>query len=178
MIRPSDEEILRYMPLVERVVRRIRRRLPAHMDIDDLRSAGSLGLWRAIERYDPGRGLKFSTYATWTIRGAVYDELRRVDHAPRDMRRLHEVPVQRQFDLVLSEELRDRGEDVQAAAERGDEVRSLLELCNERERRILISYYLDDMTMSSIARGLGVCQSRVSQLHISCIARLAAGRRP
>jgi len=166
------------MPLVERVARGIRRRLPPHETLDDLISVGSMGLLKALRHYDPDRGIAFSTYATWTIRGAIYDELRRIDHASRDMRRRRAIPVQHQLHAIHCENLYDREPEVRLTAERRDEVRSLLERCTERERRILIWYYLDGMTMPSIARRLGVCQSRVSQLHVSCISRLAAGRRP
>jgi len=60
--------------------------LPAHVDEGDLVSYGLLGLINAIERYDPGRDIKFETYAITRIRGAIIDELRALDWVPRSVR--------------------------------------------------------------------------------------------
>ncbi len=174
----TNEEITRHMPLVERVARGIRRRLPPHVDLDDLLIAGSIGLYKAIVGYDSDRGLKFSTYATWLIRGHIFDELRNADHAPREMRRNREVPVQHQLHAIHCENLYDREPEVRLTAERRDEVQFMLDRCSPREREIMTCYYLEDMPMPAIARRLGISSSRVSQIHIDCIARLTTGRRP
>lgn len=63
------------MRLVRTVAHDISRRVP-HADLDELVSAGAVGLMRAADRFDPGRGLAFSTYAVTVIRGAMLDELR------------------------------------------------------------------------------------------------------
>jgi RNA polymerase sigma factor FliA len=62
-------------------------RLPTHMRLDDLYSAGMLGFLDAIENYDPDRGVEFAAYATQRIRGAIFDDLRRLDCVPRRVRR-------------------------------------------------------------------------------------------
>ncbi|MEI8293497.1 MAG: FliA/WhiG family RNA polymerase sigma factor [bacterium] len=83
----SDEEILKnHMPLVRSVVDRLRASLPAHLDVDDLYSVGLLGLIQAQRRFDPTLGVTFSSYAAVRIRGAVLDELRRVDWMSRTLR--------------------------------------------------------------------------------------------
>ena len=60
--------------------------MPASVDPGDLVSSGVLGLIDAIERFDPQRGVKFETFATPRIRGAIYDGLRELDWVPRSVR--------------------------------------------------------------------------------------------
>lgn len=72
-----------YLPLLDRVVRKLSNRLPGEVDIDDLRQEGSFGLMDAIAGFELSRGLKFSTYATQRIRGSVLDYLRSIDWVPR-----------------------------------------------------------------------------------------------
>src|SRR5690242_4038098 len=76
-----------HVGLVHHVARQLARRLSTEAQLDDLVSAGSLGLIQAAEQFDPRRGLTFSTYAVPRIRGAILDELRRVDHVSRGVRR-------------------------------------------------------------------------------------------
>jgi len=75
--------ILEHMPRVDSLARRIHRRLPRSVAVDDLVSAGTLGLISAVDGFDPARGVKLSTYAEYKIRGAILDSLRRLDWAPR-----------------------------------------------------------------------------------------------
>jgi RNA polymerase sigma factor for flagellar operon FliA len=75
----------RYLGLVHHVVREIAARTPA-VELDELVSAGTLGLVRALECFDLSRGLAFSTYAVRRIRGAILDELRSRDWTPRSVR--------------------------------------------------------------------------------------------
>ncbi|MBI3820846.1 MAG: FliA/WhiG family RNA polymerase sigma factor [Planctomycetes bacterium] len=72
--------------LVKYVVGRLAVELPASLDRDDLYSWGAIGLWRAIQTYDASRGVAFSTHAYILIRGAILDELRRLDFLPRSRR--------------------------------------------------------------------------------------------
>ena len=81
-----DRLILTYAPLVKYVAGRLGSGLPAHVDEGDLVSYGLLGLIGAIERYDPGRDIKFETYAMSRIKGAIIDELRALDWVPRSVR--------------------------------------------------------------------------------------------
>ena len=81
-----DRLILTYAPLVKYVAGRLGSGLPAHIDEGDLVSYGLLGLIGAIERYDPGRDIKFETYAIARIKGAIIDELRALDWVPRSVR--------------------------------------------------------------------------------------------
>ena len=83
-----DENTLieRYLPLVRNVVDRIKINVPPHVDADDLYSVGITGLIAAVRRYDPEQGRTFVAYAAVRIRGAILDELRRMDWCPRRAR--------------------------------------------------------------------------------------------
>lgn len=82
----EHELIERYLPLVRNVVDRIKINLPAHVDADDLYSVGITGLLAAVRKYDPGQNTTFAGYASTRIRGAILDELRRMDWCPRRAR--------------------------------------------------------------------------------------------
>ena len=82
----QKELIERYLPLVRNVVDRIKLNLPSHIDADDLYSVGVTGLIAAVRKYDPEQGSTFPAYASMRIRGAILDELRRMDWCPRRAR--------------------------------------------------------------------------------------------
>ncbi|MFP5318344.1 MAG: RNA polymerase sigma factor WhiG [Acidimicrobiia bacterium] len=78
--------ILHYAPLVKYVAGRVSAGLPHTIEQADLVSYGMFGLIDAIDKFDPGRGFKFETYAISRIRGSIIDELRSIDWVPRSMR--------------------------------------------------------------------------------------------
>jgi RNA polymerase sigma factor for flagellar operon FliA len=78
--------VVAYSPLVKYVAGRMSSGLPAHVEEADLISYGLIGLIGAIERFDPGREIKFETYAITRIKGAIIDELRALDWVPRSVR--------------------------------------------------------------------------------------------
>ncbi|MBL8995734.1 MAG: FliA/WhiG family RNA polymerase sigma factor [Gemmatimonadales bacterium] len=82
-----DTLIRENLSLVHHVAQQLARSLSTEMDIDELVSAGTFGLIQAIESFDATRGLAFSTLAVPRIRGAILDELRRLDNVPRSIRR-------------------------------------------------------------------------------------------
>ncbi len=81
--RSRDVLLEAHLPLIQRVVDRISRRLPSEVDPGDLQQEGVFGLMHAIDRFDPERGVRFSTFATQSINSAVLDYLRSIDWAPR-----------------------------------------------------------------------------------------------
>ena len=81
-----NELLDQYLGLVHHVARQIKERLPEEVELDDLVSAGTLGLVMALDSFDAERGLAFSTYATPRIRGAILDDLRSRDWVPRSVR--------------------------------------------------------------------------------------------
>jgi RNA polymerase sigma factor for flagellar operon FliA len=78
--------VLSYSPLVKYVVGRMMSNLPSHLEQSDLISYGLMGLLGAIDRYEPDRGVRFESYAMTRIKGAIIDELRTLDWAPRSLR--------------------------------------------------------------------------------------------
>jgi RNA polymerase sigma factor for flagellar operon FliA len=81
-----------YLPIVKYTADRIYAKLPDKVELDDLISAGIFGLMDAIDAFDPERGVKFETYCTPRIRGAILDELRSMDWVPRLVRaRAHQL---------------------------------------------------------------------------------------
>src|ERR1700761_1984864 len=79
--------ILEHLPQVKLIARRIHERLPVSVSLDDLISAGVVGLIAAIDRYDASHDVKLKTYAEYKIRGAILDSLRGLDWAPRQQRK-------------------------------------------------------------------------------------------
>ncbi len=120
--RTGDREdrnqlVLAYSPIVKYVAGRIAARAPAHVELADLVSYGVGGLIDAVERFDPARGSTFESYAGVRIRGAIVDELRSLDWAPRRVRgeareiekatvelsaRLHRTPTDAELAAKLS----------------------------------------------------------------------------
>jgi RNA polymerase sigma factor for flagellar operon FliA len=84
-----DQIIMDYAPLIKYIAQKIAARLPSNIDIDDLFSAGVIGLMDAIDKYDPSRDNKFKTYAEFRVRGAILDELRNQDWVPRSVREVN-----------------------------------------------------------------------------------------
>lgn len=76
----------KYLPLVNYHVQRISVNLPKSVNRDDIRSLGLMGLFDALEKFDLSRDLKFETYASFRIRGAIMDGLRKEDWLPRSTR--------------------------------------------------------------------------------------------
>ncbi len=85
----ADQErvLLEHLPIVRFLARRIHERLPQHVDIEDLVSAGVLGLMDAFAKFDPAKKVQFRSYAQFRIRGAILDSLRTLDWSPRELRR-------------------------------------------------------------------------------------------
>jgi RNA polymerase sigma factor for flagellar operon FliA len=84
--KARERLVLAYSPLVKFVAGRMSSGLPAHIEEADLISYGLLGLIGAIERFDPGREIKFETFAVARIKGSIIDELRSLDWVPRSVR--------------------------------------------------------------------------------------------
>lgn len=114
----NREAIIReYAPMIKYVAGRIAMRLPPHIEVDDLVSVGVLGLFDAIQKYDPSRGARFKTYAEFRVRGAILDELRSLDWVPRSVRQKASA-----LDAVTQKLMGELGrppEDEEIAAEMG-----------------------------------------------------------
>jgi RNA polymerase sigma factor FliA len=82
-----ERTILAHLPQIKYIAQRIAVRLPPDVQLDDLISAGILGLLDAVEKFDKSKGVQFKTYAEVRIRGAILDSLRDLDWAPRSLRK-------------------------------------------------------------------------------------------
>ena len=83
----QERVLLEHLPIVRFLARRIHERLPQHVDIEDLVSAGVVGLMDAFAKFDPGKKVQFRSYAQFRIRGAILDSLRTLDWSQRELRR-------------------------------------------------------------------------------------------
>jgi RNA polymerase sigma factor for flagellar operon FliA len=223
----SDQErlLLEHLPIVRFLARRIHERLPQHVDIEDLVSAGVVGLMDAFTKFDPQKKVQFRSYAQFRIRGAILDSLRTLDWSPRDLRRKgraaeeavriltarmgrspSEAEIAAEMGLGLEEyqsllgDLKgleigtlhlehneDSGDEEIAyipgrpeddplfcclRGELKEKLTSAIEQLPERERLVMTLYYFEELTMREIGLGLGVVESRVSQIHASAVVRL------
>ncbi|NYF89549.1 FliA/WhiG family RNA polymerase sigma factor [Tunturiibacter empetritectus] len=82
-----DLLLMEHLPTVRYLARRIHERLPQHVELDDLVSAGVVGLIDAFTKFDHKKKVQFKSYAQFRIRGAILDSLRTLDWSPRDLRR-------------------------------------------------------------------------------------------
>jgi len=81
-----EKLIIEYAPLVKLVAGRLLMHVGQYVDFEDLTSYGIFGLIDAIDKYDPNKGIKFETYASIRIRGAIIDNIRKLDWVPRSLR--------------------------------------------------------------------------------------------
>ncbi len=86
-VNNQDELVEKHTPLVKRIAYHLVGRLPPSVAVDDLIQAGLIGLLDAANQYDPSQGASFETYASIRVRGAMLDELRRNDWAPKSVHR-------------------------------------------------------------------------------------------
>lgn len=82
-----DQLIQDYASLVKRIAHHLKGRLPPSVQVDDLIQSGMIGLIEAAKKYEPSKGASFETYAGIRIRGAMLDEIRKGDWAPRSVHR-------------------------------------------------------------------------------------------
>ena len=117
-----EDLILKYSPLVKKIAERLSMRLPPQISKDELIGPGILGLFDAIEKFDSTKGIKFRTYANLRIKGAMLDELRKMDWISRSVRR----NINRVEDTIRALELKlDRApKDDEIADEMGLDIES------------------------------------------------------
>lgn len=175
-----EAEIDQWRHLVWYVVNRIRPRLPVSVSEEELFSAGLYGLMKACRSYDPARGAVFKTYAYHRIRGAILDELRRLDFLPRSLRdRAKEVGEDPPSILAIPTD-EDGNESLPArqreeGAERTDLHAALLREIGglpEKMQLVMTLYYQKGLRMREIGQQMSLTESRVSQIHSNAILRL------
>jgi RNA polymerase sigma factor FliA len=153
-----NRQIFEYLPFVKQTVQRIASHLPKSVEIDDLISAGTIGLIQAMERYDPSRGIQLKTYAAFRIKGAVLSELRSRDILSRSSRKKVRELEKAQIELEheLGREARDKelAQRLNVEMDELNKIRSIGSFSivsidevvghNENARDSLLSYLSDD----------------------------------
>jgi RNA polymerase sigma factor for flagellar operon FliA len=170
--------IERYMPLARGLARRRRLVDTPLADEDDLASAAFLGLIDAVDRFEPGRGVPFEAYASLRIRGAIIDELRRIDERGRSVS-AETQPRAVSLDGLVEEEWRHflstADDTVDEKFEHEDlrgRVQAALGGLPPRQREVLARYYSDALTLREAGQRMGVSEARACQLHGRAITNL------
>ncbi len=219
-----EQIILEYAPLVKTVAGRLYMYLGSNVEFDDLCGYGVFGLIDAIDKFDSTKDVKFETYASLRIKGAILDQIRKMDWIPRTIRqkqrKLDEasksvemrtgkpasddeiadelgitsdeyVSWQSQLKvtgLVSLNEFMEAGnepvsdatynshfitpEDNISKEELKKVLSEALKQLTEKEQKVILLYYYEDLTLKEIARVLEVSESRVSQLHTRALMKL------
>jgi RNA polymerase sigma factor for flagellar operon FliA len=127
-----------YLPIVKYTAERVAAKLPQNVDIDDLMSAGVFGLMDAIDGFDLDRGVKFKTFCSQRVRGAMLDELRACDWVPRLVRT--KATQLDQTHRALEAELQRPPTDIELAARLKMSLGELDELMKEASATSIVSF--------------------------------------
>jgi RNA polymerase sigma factor for flagellar operon FliA len=186
--RAANAAVEKHLVLVNQVVSRFMRKLPANVDRGDLVAAGMYGLVTSLERNGGDDGATFEGYAKMRIRGAILDELRAQDWLSRRARSAATEQVDGYAGPTALVGLDDVGE-----GERGDGLadrdspdalarlealgtRHALEAAvaqlPAREQAIVSQHYFEGVRLKDIGKQLGVSEPRISQLHSRALGRL------
>ncbi|MDY5576881.1 MAG: FliA/WhiG family RNA polymerase sigma factor [Lachnospiraceae bacterium] len=219
-----EKIILEYASLVKIVAGRLSMYLGYTVEYDDLVGYGIFGLIDAIDKFDYSKGIKFETYASLRIRGAILDQIRKMDWIPRSLRQ-----KQKKMDAAISKletELGRTATDEEIAHELGispdeylswqgqsnvsnvisldefmenlgekevqplkanaydqpehvmekQELKKLimesLDILTEKEKKVILLYYYEELTLKEISNILEVSESRISQLHTKALGKM------
>ncbi len=149
------------------------------LDEEDLFSIGMIGVWDALEKYDPSRGVRFETFAAWRIRGAILDELRKLDWLPRGKReqvreltqafeRLEQEKMRHVRDEEVAEYLGMQLEELHRQLIRTEQAKWLS--IESDEEQFSIHEKLEDENLPELSQL--VHQQEVNELLAQCIERL------
>lgn len=220
----QEKIIIEYAGLVKLVAGRLSMYLGYNVEYDDLVGYGTFGLIDAIDKFDYSKGVKFETYASLRIRGAILDQIRKMDWIPRSIRQkqrrmdlayqnleikygrmANDEEVALELDITVDElenwqnqtkvtniisldEFMDQGaeskveQSLTADFDQPDrivekqELKELLvktlETLTEKEKKVIILYYYEELTLKEISRILEVSESRISQLHTKALQKM------
>lgn len=198
--RMDDAAIKQYLPMVRAIARRLSTKLPRHYDVEDLVSDGIMGLMAAADRFDPERGVKFETFATYYIKGAILDNLPKLPTIPKNQRQqvedanseeaMQSSLTQLAYSYILSLDapsgsdgdesfslLNQLGssDTIQNEMELEDlqqTLRLTIEQLPVQERTTLRYYYFHNMSFNEIGQKLGLSESWVSRIHRRALEQL------
>jgi len=222
----QEKIIIEYAGLVKLVAGRLSMYLGYNVEYDDLVGYGTFGLIDAIDKFDYSKGVKFETYASLRIRGAILDQIRKMDWIPRSIRQKQrkidlayqnleikngriandeEIALELEIsvdeletwqsqtkvtNIISLDEFMEQGAETKveqsltAAFDQPDkiiekqELKELLiktlETLTEKEKKVIIFYYYEELTLKEISRILEVSESRISQLHTKALQKMKA----
>jgi len=136
--------IVKYAPLVKFLANRMAIRLPPSVSVDDLISAGIIGLLDAIDKFDPGKGVQFKTYAEFRIKGSILDELRSMDWIPRSVRK--KIREMEEVISAVEQKLNRPAEDSEIAEQMGVDLDTYYDMLDKARGIDLLS--LDEYVSS------------------------------
>lgn len=179
----EQADVKAYLPVVHRVARRVHRKVPPNVLLDDLIAAGTVGLLDALRRFDGNRDVRFEWYLYVRIRGAILDELRKLDWLSRRQRAAVTSQSADEVSIVAFDELSERHQDEARTgganpAELTEQHLDGLALARavaslpEREGKIVAMHYYQGCELKEIAKVLQVSDARVSQLHLRALTML------
>ncbi len=151
----ADQLVEKYAPLVKKIAYHMSARLPADIHIDDIIQSGLIGLLDAGKHYDPKQGAQFETYATIRIRGAILDEVRRSDWAPKSVHK-----KARDLTAAIQEIERRTGRDardVEVAEEMGITINEYYQILKDGSSCRMLSF--DDLGTDD-TQSLGIFEDR------------------
>lgn len=218
--------IIEYAPLVKVVAGHMHMYLGYNVEYDDLVGYGIFGLIDAVDKYDVDKEVKFETYASLRIRGAILDSIRKMDWIPRTLRQkqkkldsvikeieaetgrtatdrqiaekldIDEEELQEWYSkvkataLISLNEYIDQGSEIKMDATKNshfelpervveqEEMKHILarslDVLTDKEKKVILFYYYEELTLKEISRILEVSESRVSQLHTRALQKLRA----
>ena len=174
--RPVDDALMsEYLPLVRQEVARMVRRVPSHVQREDLVSAANFGLYDALRKYAHVLDDRFERYARIRIRGAILDELRTLDWLSRSARaeatERGETATMVDIDDVP---LGDMGTQPDRSHDRQAMAALITSTLPEREATIVVMYYYEEASFKDLALLFHVSEARISQLHSQAMRRLRA----
>ncbi len=155
----AEQLVERYAPLVKKIAYHLLARLPADIHIDDIIQTGLIGLLDASKQYDPRQGAQFETYATIRIRGAMLDEVRRSDWAPKSVHK-----KARDLTAAMQEIERRTGRDprdIEVAQEMGIALDEYYQILKDSNSCRMLSF--DDLETDD-TQSLGIFEDRQSNV--------------
>ena len=176
-----SELIELYRPLATAAARRFRISADALDSPEDREAAGTIGLIQAIDRFNPERGVPFEAFARARIRGAIIDEMRRLNERSRTRQTANEDETQQR--TISLDELAEHG-DRRDVADSNDveeriafeglrtEISVALSMIAPRDRTILAAYYSEGLTLAAIGMRFGFSEARACQIHGKAIRQL------
>ena len=220
-----EKLIIEYSPLVKIVAGKMSMYLGNNVEYDDLVSYGIFGLIDAIDKFDVHKDVKFETYASLRIKGAILDQIRKMDWIPRTIRqrqraldtatkeiwqRTGRQPTDEELaeelgmtedeyysfisalkitNLVSLNEFMEAGanepamdtkknsyfeqpEEKVSREELSAKLNDALGVLTDREKKVILLYYYEDLTLKEISEVMDVSESRVSQLHTKALKKM------